>query len=180
MKKNNQEYLKTTTVSGWIILAAVFSLLVVLIAWAYAGRMLELQNVTIISTEDAVYGCISSKRGQPTKLKSGMEVFFEDNGSGVINKVDHYVYTAEEIKDAFGLFPDEDTDGFFVMFSTENGLLPGLPGSPGTAARMSSTVRSDLLFFVPQVSGISFLRSSEVSGHCSLPASFCLPAPSAP
>ena len=127
MKKNNnsQEYLKTTTVSGWIILAAVFSLLVVLIAWAYAGRMLELQNVTIISTEDTVYGCISSKRGQPAKLRAGMEVFFEDNGSGVIKKVDHYVYTADEIKEAFGICPDEDTDGYFVMFSVDTNDAPG-------------------------------------------------------
>ena len=125
MKKNNQEYLKTTTVSGWIILAAVFSLLVVLIVWAYAGRMLELQNVTIISTEDAVYGCISSKRGQPAKLRSGMEVFFEDNGSGVIGKVNHYVYTAEEMKDAFGTFPDLDSDGFYVMFSIDTNDVPG-------------------------------------------------------
>ena len=125
MKKNNQEYLKTTTVSGWIILAAVFSLLVVLIAWAYAGRMLELQNVMIISTEDAVYGCISSKRGQPAKLRPGMEVFFEDNGSGVIGKVNHYVYTAEEMKDTVGFVPYEDDDGYFIMFSIDTNDAPG-------------------------------------------------------
>ena len=124
MKKNNQEYLKTTTVSGWIVLAAVFSLLVVLIAWAYAGRMLELQSVMIISTEDTVYGCISSKRGQPGKLRAGMEVFFEDDGSGVIKKVDHYVYTAEEMKETYGLLPYEDSDGYFVMFSIDTNNAP--------------------------------------------------------
>lgn len=124
MKKNNQEYLKTTTVSGWIILGAVLSLLVVLIAWAYAGRMLELQDVMIISTEDEVYGCISSNRGRPAQLRPGMEVFFDDNGSGVIRKVDHYVYTAEEFKEAFGTLPYEDTGAFYVRFFIDTDDAP--------------------------------------------------------
>ena len=124
MKKKNQDYLKTTTISGWIVLSAVFALLVVLIAWAYTGRMLDLQEVMIFSTEDEVYGCLSTNSGQPGKLKSGMEVFFKDNGSGVIGAVDHYVYTAEEIKDSIGSFLDEDSGGYYIKFSIDTDDAP--------------------------------------------------------
>lgn len=116
-----KDYLRTTTVKSWLILLAVLIMLLVFILWAFVGNMLELQHVKVISTGDGVYGYVDLAYGEPASLGKGMEIVLGDGTKGTIHKIDHYVYTLEELLEKFdtSLVSQLDPGNFSILFEIE-------------------------------------------------------------
>lgn len=119
--EKKKEYLHTTTVHSWLIISAILILLAVFLLWSFTGNMLEFQKIKVINSEDGVYGCIDIAYGQPAKLKKGMEIVFDDGRKGIIQQVDHYVYTSDELTNIFGssLVNQLDAGKLNVLLSIE-------------------------------------------------------------
>lgn len=96
--EKRKEYLRTTKVSSWLVISAVLILLVVFIAWAFIGNMLELQRIKVISSEDGIFGYVNLAYTEPAKLKKGMEIVLADGRKGTSGRIDHYVYSLEEMR----------------------------------------------------------------------------------
>lgn len=128
--EKRKEYLRTTKVSSWLVISAVLILLMVFIAWAFIGNMLELQRIKVICSEDGSYGYVDVAYADTSKLKMGMEVVLADGRKGTIGQVDHYVYTLEEMRSMFdaSLLSQMDAGEYGVIFSIET------PESEGASA----------------------------------------------
>lgn len=100
--KKYGEYLKTTRPRGWILLCSVVLLMLVFIFWISTDRVLDIQKISLIATEEGVYGCIEISHVQEGTLHSGLTVVINKEYTGSVSEIDHMPYNPQELEEKFG------------------------------------------------------------------------------
>ncbi len=133
--ENLKEYIRVTDIRVWLVLAAVFCVLIGLLIWAFLGSITVTKEVNCVVSKGEVIGYVAD----PSGIDVGMEVIF-DGLRGKVTNVAEKPVSREELSsmyEAYILYALNAADYAYEVRMD----VPGASGGVLTATVVTERVR---------------------------------------